>query len=72
LITGAAYGFSHVFSGRGAFIHVGAMVGTIMAANVFRVIIPNQKKVTAALLAGETPDPKYGKIGKQRRRRALR
>ena len=66
LITGAAYGFSHVFSGRGAFIHVGAMVGTIMAANVFRVIIPNQKKVTAALLAGETPDPKYGRIGKQR------
>ncbi|NBU13347.1 MAG: cysteine desulfurase [Alphaproteobacteria bacterium] len=66
LIVGAAYGFTHVFSGRGAFIHVGAMVGTIMAANVFRVIIPNQKKVTAALLAGETPDPKYGKIGKQR------
>ena len=66
LIVGAAYGFTLVFSGRGAFIHVGAMVGTIMAANVFRVIIPNQKKVTAALLAGETPDPKYGKIGKQR------
>ncbi len=42
------------------------MIGTIMAANVFRVIIPNQKIVTADLLAGRTPDAKYGKIGKQR------
>ncbi|MHB2167852.1 urate hydroxylase PuuD [Alsobacter sp. R-9] len=66
LIVGAAYVFTHVFSGRGAFIHVGAMVGTIMAANVFRVIIPNQKIVTADLLAGRTPDAKYGKMGKQR------
>ena len=66
LIVGAAFGFTHVFSGRGAFIHVGAMVGTMMAANVFRVIIPNQKKITAALLRGEAPDPKLGKIGKQR------
>lgn len=66
LIVGAAYLFGQVFSGRGAFIHVGAMVGTMMAANVFRVIIPNQKKITASLLAGEAPDPKLGKIGKQR------
>jgi uncharacterized membrane protein len=66
LIIAAAYGFSHVFSGRGAFIHVGAFVGTMMAANVFAVIIPNQRKITATLLKGETPDPIYGKIGKQR------
>jgi uncharacterized membrane protein len=66
LIVAAAYGFSHVFSGRGAFIHVGAFIGTMMAANVFAVIIPNQRKITASLLRGETPDQKYGKIGKQR------
>src|SRR6478672_13014748 len=66
LIVLAAFIFTHIFSGRGAFIHVGAMVGTIMAANVFAVIIPNQKVITADLLAGRTPDPKYGKIGKQR------
>ena len=66
LIIGAAYFFSHVFSGRGAFIHVGAFVGTMMAANVFAVIIPNQRKITATLLKGEKPDPIYGIIGKQR------
>ena len=66
LILVASYGFSHVFSGRGAFIHVGALIGTLMAANVFAVIIPNQRKITAALLKGDKPDPKYGVIGKQR------
>jgi uncharacterized membrane protein len=66
LILAAAYGFSQVFSGRGAFIHIGAFIGTMMAANVFAVIIPNQSKITAALLRGEVPDPKYGAIGKQR------
>ena len=53
MLLAAAYGFTHVFSGRGAFIHVGALIGTIMAANVFMVIIPNQRKITAALLKGE-------------------
>ncbi|MCB1489346.1 MAG: urate hydroxylase PuuD, partial [Bauldia sp.] len=66
LIVAAAYVFSHVFSGRGALIHVGAFVGTIMAVNVFGVIIPNQKKVTAALLAGQAPDPMLGAVSKQR------
>jgi uncharacterized membrane protein len=66
LIVAAAYGFTHVFSGRGALIHVGSFIGTIMAANVFAVIIPNQRKITAALLAGRTPDPALGAIGKQR------
>ena len=62
----AAYGFTHVFSGRGAFIHVGVFIGTIMAANVFMVIIPNQRKIVAALMRGEAPDPAYGAMGKQR------
>ncbi|QIG49682.1 urate hydroxylase PuuD [Nordella sp. HKS 07] len=66
LILIAAYGFTHVFSGRGALIHVGAFIGTMMAANVFAVIIPNQRKITAALLRGEAPDPKFGITGKQR------
>jgi uncharacterized membrane protein len=66
MIIAAAWGFSQVFSGRGAFIHVGVFVGTIMAANVFLVIIPNQKIVVGDLIAGRKPDPKYGKIGKTR------
>lgn len=66
LIVGAAYLFTHVFSGRGALIHVGAFVGTIMAVNVFGIIIPNQKKIAASLMAGEAPDPRLGAIGKQR------
>ena len=55
-----------MFSGRGAFIHVGALVGTIMAANVFAIIIPNQKKMMAHLIAGQTPEARFGVIGKQR------
>ena len=47
-------------------IHVGAFIGTLMAANVFAVIIPNQKRITRALLEGREPDPKFGAIGKQR------
>lgn len=66
LIVGAAYLFTHVFSGRGALIHVGAFVGTIMAVNVFGIIIPNQKKIAASLMAGEAPDPRLGAMGKQR------
>ena len=66
LIVAASWGLTHVFSGRGAFIHVGSLVGTIMAVNVFMVIIPNQKKAVAQLIAGQEPDPKYGAIGKQR------
>jgi uncharacterized membrane protein len=53
-------------SSRAAFIHIGALIGTIMAANVFMVIIPNQRKITAALVAGSQPDPRLGAIGKQR------
>jgi uncharacterized membrane protein len=66
LIVAAAYMYAHVFSGRGALIHVGALIGTIMAANVFMVIIPNQRKITGALIAGEIPDARFGNMGKQR------
>jgi uncharacterized membrane protein len=66
LTVGAAYLLGRVLSGRGAFIHVGSLVGTIMAANVFLVIIPNQKKLTAQLLKGETPNAMVGAVGKQR------
>mgnify|MGYP001604031029 FL=1 len=61
-----AWGLCQLFSGRGAFIHFGAVLGTIMVANVFFVIIPGQKKMVAAAERGETPDPKYGIRGKQR------
>jgi uncharacterized membrane protein len=65
-LVGLAYLFAHLFSGRGAFIQMGAMIGTIMVANVFVIIIPNQKKVVASLLAGETPDPALGAQANQR------
>ncbi len=66
LLVAATYGYTHVFSGRGAFIQVGALVGTIMAANVLFIIIPGQRKTVAALLKGEEPDPIWGAVAKQR------
>ncbi len=66
LILLAAYGFTHVYSGRGAFVHVGAMVGTIMVANVFFVIIPNQRIVVKSLIEGDKPAAYLGAEGKQR------
>jgi uncharacterized membrane protein len=66
LIVAASWALSRVFSGRGAFIHVGSLIGTIMAVNVFFVIIPNQRRLVAQLQAGQEPDPRYGAIGKQR------
>ncbi|MGB1539671.1 MAG: urate hydroxylase PuuD, partial [Rickettsiales bacterium] len=65
-LTAAAYGLTQVFSDRGAYIHVGAIIGTVMAANVFAIIIPNQKKVVASLLKGEKPDARLGLMAKQR------
>lgn len=61
-----AWGLTHLFTGRAAFLHLGAITATIMSANVFMVIIPNQKIVVADLIAGRKPDPKYGQIAKQR------
>ena len=59
-LVGLTYAFTHVFSGRGAFTQIGALIGTIMVANVFIIVIPNQKKTVAALLAGKEPDPVWG------------
>lgn len=61
-----AWFFQQMFSARGAFIHTGALMATIMSANVFFIIIPNQHKVIAALKAGQVPDPALGKAAKQR------
>lgn len=56
LLVVTAYGFTRVFSGRGAYIHVGALMGTIMAANVWMRILPAQKKMIAAINAGQKLD----------------
>ena len=66
LLVALSWGFHQIFTGRAAFIHLGAVTATIMSANVFMVIIPNQKIVVADLKAGRTPDAKYGQIAKQR------
>lgn len=66
ILVAMAWGYTQVFSGRAAFLHLGAFTATIMSANVFFIIIPNQKIVVEDLKAGRTPDPKYGKIAKQR------
>ena len=55
-----SYTLTHLFSGRGAFIHMGAVIGTIMVGNVFRVIIPSQKALVSAIEGGQTPDPAWG------------
>ena len=52
-----AYGYTHIFSGRAALLHLGAFTATIMTANVFFVIMPNQRIVVADLKAGRTPGP---------------
>ena len=66
LIVCAAFGLSHLFSPRGAFIHVGSIIGTCMVANVFRVIIPSQKVMVDAAKAGLAPDGAFGKRALQR------
>jgi uncharacterized membrane protein len=66
LLALAAWGLTQVFSGRGAFIHYGALIGTIMVANVAHVIIPGQGRMVKAMQEGREPDPKDGWMGKQR------
>lgn len=65
-LVAAAWAFGEVFSARAAWLHVGAVIATIMSANVFLVIIPNQRVVVADLKAGRAPDPEYGRIAKLR------
>ena len=65
-VCAVARGLFELFAARAAFLHVGAMMGSIMAANVFFHIIPGQKRLVAQIRAGETPDAEPGIVGKQR------
>ena len=66
LLGALAYGLTHLFSGRGAFIHFGAVIGTIMVANVLFVIMPGQRAMVKAKVEGVPVDPIHGARGKQR------
>lgn len=66
LLMAMGYGYDQVFTGRAVMLHLGAFTATIMTANVFFIIIPNQRIVVADLKARKTPDAKYGKIAKLR------
>jgi len=66
MIAGLAWGLSHLFSGRAAYIHVGAVLGTIMTANVWFRILPSQRKMVAAAAAGNTFEPSLGAQAKLR------
>ncbi len=66
LLTAVGWGLSQVLSDLGAFMHIGAIIGTVMAANVLMIIIPNQRKMIAQVTAGQAADPALGKQSKQR------
>jgi uncharacterized membrane protein len=66
LLSAAAWALCHLFSGRGAYMEFGAMLGTIMVANVFFVIIPGQRELVRAKQEGREPDPRHGIAGKLR------
>ncbi len=65
-IVAMAFILTHFLSGRAAYIHVGAMIGTMMVGNVLMLIIPGQRKLVEAMERGEAPDPIHGKKAKQR------
>ena len=66
LLVVMSWGYNQIFTGRAALLHLGAFTATIMTANVFFQIMPNQRIVVADLKAGRTPDARYGKIAKVR------
>ncbi len=66
LLVVMGWGYTQVFTGRAMMLHLGAFTATIMTANVFFIIMPNQRIVVKDLQEGRTPDPKYGKIAKLR------
>ena len=66
LLVAMGYAYNQIFTGRAVLLHLGAFTATIMTANVFFIIMPNQRIVVADLKAGRAPDPKYGKIAKLR------
>lgn len=65
-VTVVAFVLTHLFSGRGAFMHYGAMLGTIMVGNVFFTIMPGQRALLASAVAGTAVDPEHGRKAKQR------
>ena len=65
-LTAIGWAYTQVFTGRAALLHLGALTATMMTANVFLIIMPNQRIVVADLKAGRTPDAKYGQIAKLR------
>jgi uncharacterized membrane protein len=66
LLTLAAWGISHLFSGRATYIQIGAMIGTMMVGNVFFVIIPAHRELVRAKEEGREPDPAANARGKLR------
>ena len=66
LLVVMGWAYNQIFTGRAMMLHLGAFTATIMTANVFFIIMPNQRIVVADLKAGRTPDPKYGQIAKLR------
>ena len=66
LVSAVAFGLSQIMAGRAAYIHVGALLGTWMAANVFRVIIPSQKNMVTSMVGGEEPDSDLGEQASMR------
>lgn len=66
MLVAMGWGYNQIFTGRAMMLHLGAFTATIMTANVFFIIMPNQRIVVADLKDGRTPDPKYGKIAKLR------
>ncbi|MGE0784176.1 MAG: urate hydroxylase PuuD [Sandaracinaceae bacterium] len=66
LLVGVAFGLTQLFGSRAAYMHFGALLGTIMAWNVFFVIIPNQRKLVDAMTAGKEPDAELGRAAAQR------
>ncbi len=66
LLVAMGYGYNQIFTGRAVMLHLGAFTATIMTANVFFIIMPNQRIVVKDLQEGRTPDAKYGKIAKLR------
>lgn len=66
ILTFLAWMLSQFIGNRAAYIHIGALIGTCMAANVFTTIMPSQRALVAAVERGESPDPQYGLNAKRR------
>ena len=64
LLVAMGWGYNEIFTGRATMLHLGAFTATIMTANVFFIIMPNQRIVVKDLQEGRTPDAKYGRIAK--------